>query len=188
MGGLYEKLGVSVYRRSRGPLGDMFNSVEKFDDEQRAVVLASMQRVYEQFKQRVRKGRGAKIPDVEAVAAGRIFTGQQAVASGLADEIGGVNDALSALAVQLELAPGSYDIVTLPPAIGLGEFIEQFFNASTRVAAPGLALAGQSPILQTARAVLGERAWAQISRAAVGILQLQSEPVLTLMPSVLIVK
>ncbi|MCC7204490.1 MAG: S49 family peptidase, partial [Phycisphaeraceae bacterium] len=32
LGGLYDKLGLSIHRRSRGPLGDMFNSVEPFTE------------------------------------------------------------------------------------------------------------------------------------------------------------
>ncbi len=189
MGGLYEKLGVGVHRRSRGPLGEMYNSVEKFTDEQRKLVRASMQRVYDQFKNRVTLGRGEKIANVEAIAAGRIFTGRQAIANGMADELGGVHDALTAMATALNMDAGSYDIVTLPEPMDMGEFFEQLLGVSgVRGRGPGLTVQVESPLLQAARAALGEQAWRQVQRVGGGLMLLNQEPVLTLMPQVIVVK
>ena len=85
-GGLYDWAGVKVVRRSRGRYGDMFNSVEPFSGEQRKLVRASMKNTYELFKDRVRKGRGDRLEDLDAVDEGMLFTGREAVKNGMADK------------------------------------------------------------------------------------------------------
>lgn len=189
LGGLYEKLGIGVHRRTRGPLGDLFNSVEPFNDEQRVVVREAMQRIYEQFKNRVAHGRGDKIADVEAIAAGRLFTGRQAVDNGMADAIGGLQDAIADLATALNMEPGSYDIVTLPEPMSMGEFFEQLLGmGDVHSPAPGLKVEVASPLLESVRAVVGEQAWRQVQHIGTGLMQLNHEPVLTLMPHAIVVK
>jgi len=84
LGGLYDWAGIHVHRRTRGPGGDLFSSVDPFTDEQRELLRDAMTLTYEQFKDRVREGRGDKLPDLDAVDEGMLFTGTQSVANGLA--------------------------------------------------------------------------------------------------------
>lgn len=185
MGGLYEKIGVTVTRRSRGPMSDMFNSVEPFTPEQRAALEAAFERTYEQFTDRVSTGRGNRIKDIPAVAQGRLFTGKQAVENGLADRVGGIEIAIADLAEQLNLEPGKYDVVNLPPPMSLGEFFQQTFGGvNSPLSRPG---AGSS-LAATVREVLGEQAWREVQPVLGGLMQLRTEHVLLLMPSALIVR
>ena len=180
-GQLYEKIGISIRRRSRGPMSDMFNSVEPFNPQQRAVISKSMQLVYEQFTQRVTQGREEKIPDVEAVAQGRLFTGRQAVANGLADELGGLETALEALATKLGMEAGTYDIVTLPKPKSFAEHVQKVFeDFGLQTQAPML------PALVSARLWLGPTAWGSTQPILEGIMLMQREPVLALMPRILV--
>jgi protease-4 len=184
LGGLYDWAGISVYRRSRGPLGDIFNSVEPFTDSQRATVRESMQLIYDQFIQRVTIGRGTRLPDVGSVAEGRLFTGHQAVENGMADKLGGVEEAMTDMTYELGLEKGSYDVLHLPAAMSLQTFLNDMFGAQAPAAS-----AAESPLmLETVKRVLGPRAWPSISAAVQGLLLLQDEPVLTLMPNALIVR
>jgi len=185
LGGLYDWAGIKVHRRSRGPLGDIFNSVEPFTDNQRAKVRQSMELVYDQFVQRVTIGRGTRLPDVGAVAEGRLFTGRQAVENGMADKLGGVEQAMADLTGDLGLEDGDYDVVHLPRAMSLQTFLNSMFGARapvTSAAAPAL------PWVQTARRVLGPSAWPAVSDAMQGLMLLRDEPVLTLMPNAIIVR
>lgn len=184
LGGLYDWAGISVYRRSRGPLGDIFNSVEPFTDSQRATVRESMQLIYDQFIQRVTIGRGTRLPDVGSVAEGRLFTGRQAVDNGMADKLGGVEEAMADMTYELGLEKGSYDVLHLPPAMSLQTFLNSMFGAQ----APAASVAESPVMLETVKRVLGPRAWPSISAAVQGLLLLQDEPVLTLMPNALIVR
>jgi protease-4 len=186
LGGLYEKIGVTVHRRSRGPMADIFNSVEPFSEQQRAAIAASMSQVYDQFTGRVKAGRGDKIADVSEVAQGRIFTGRQAVANGLADDLGGVELAISDLADEVGLAPGTYDVINMPPPMTLPEILDQMFS----VRAP-LAL-GASPLEQAAASLIDVALPRSSQRAAApllqGMMQLRDEHVLTLTPAAIVIK
>lgn len=185
LGGLYEKLGINVVRRSRGPNGDMFNSVAPFSEQERAAVRASMQRVYDQFTDRVSRGRGSRLKDIGAVAEGRLFTGRQAVANGMADQEGTVDEAVQALADQLGLKEGQYDIVHLPPPMSLNEFLGSIFRVQANVPQTSAEMAG---VVAAAKQLMGAQAWTAASRVMGGLMLLQREPVLVLMPSVLVVK
>ncbi len=184
LGGLYEKIGVNVHRRSRGPLGDMFNSVEPFTDPQRAALQNAFDRIYEQFTDRVAVGRGRRVSNMDAVAQGRVFTGRQAVGNGLADKIGGVETVLANLAEQVGFEPGEYDVVNLPQPKSLAEVLEELFQMPG-VRAPGM---GVSQLIGTARAVLGERRWRAAAPVLTGLMRIQQEPILTLMPTAIVIK
>jgi protease-4 len=66
-----------------------------WDDATRARVHEQMRSVYELFVDRVVEGRRLARERVLAVAEGRIFSGQQGLANGLVDELGGLTEALA---------------------------------------------------------------------------------------------
>ncbi len=184
IGGLYDWAGISIHRRSRGPLSDIFNSVEPFTDEQRTTIRQSMQNVYDQFINRVTIGRGSRLADANAVAEGRLFTGRQAVENGMADKLGGAELAMTDLAEELGLEEGAYDVINLPPAMSLHTFLNDMFGAQ----APAVQSAEMPDVLITAKRILGPRAWSAVSAAMQGLLLLQDEPVLTLMPNAIVIR
>lgn len=192
MGGLYEWAGVNVVRRSRGAGGDLFNSVEPFTDEQRKTVRKALTTVYDQFIERVKIGRGDRLPDVSKVAEGRLFVGADTIDNGMADRIGGLREALQDMAKQLDLAEGEYDVVNLPAAMSLGDYLDGMFGVSAPAQVGGVTAAmGRSEavgVLQTIQQVLGPQAWRSVSRSLSGMMQLQHEPVLLIMPQTIVVR
>ena len=183
LGRLYDKIGVKVHRRTRGPHGDMFNTVEPFTNRQRDVVEALFQRTYEQFTSRVMTGRGDRINDIDAVAHGRMFTGRMAVDNGMIDQLGGIDLALEDLARHTLLEPGTYDIINLPPPQSLSEMLEQFFQfGSVRALEPDMMA------IRMARAALGRRAWQVAHQVLSGLASIQHEPVLLLLPIGLVIR
>lgn len=188
LGGLYEWAGIRVHRRSRGGNADMFNSVEPFTEPQRAKIRRSMELVYEQFTDRVRRGRGTRLADVSAVAQGRLFTGRQAVANGMADKIGGIRLAVTDLAAQLDLAPGQYDVLDLPRPMSLPQFFSDLFGARARLGQMPMAAGEAGAALSILQRLLGERAWQSVARSLDGMLLLRDEPVLTMMPAAIVIK
>ena len=201
LGGLYEWAGVNVVRRSRGAGGDLFNSVEPFTDTQRETVRKALTTVYEQFVDRVKVGRGDRLPEVAKVAEGRLFVGADCVENGMADKIGGLEQALEDLADRLQLEAGSYDVVNLPAAVSLGDYLDSLLGvqspavgaaaAGSRLGGVGWAGLGRpeaAGMLQGVRQVLGPVAWRSVSRSLQGMMQLQHEPVLLLMPQAIVVR
>ena len=92
--GLYEKIGVhpaAVQRGARAGLLDLSRSPTP--DELR-VLREQISFMYEAFKDRVTRGRGLEATELEDVAGGRVWTGVEALELGLADEVGGFDEAL----------------------------------------------------------------------------------------------
>ena len=77
-----------------GEFADAFSPSQGFDQGQRAAFAASMDLVYEQFVERVARGRKLPAERVREIAKGRVWTGAQAKELGLVDELGGMNEAI----------------------------------------------------------------------------------------------
>ncbi|PSC67477.1 malonyl-acyl carrier mitochondrial [Micractinium conductrix] len=78
-----------------GRNADVLSPFSSFDRAQRAAVEALIDDVYATFKQRVAEGRGLSPEAVARLAKGRVWTGEQALALGLVDELGGLETALA---------------------------------------------------------------------------------------------
>ena len=83
----------------RGAAADLFTGVilphRDLRPEEEARFQSYILDLYRVFIARVAAGRGMKTEDVEAVAQGRIFSGQRALEAGLVDSIGGLWEAIS---------------------------------------------------------------------------------------------
>lgn len=93
--GLKEKLGVASDTLRTNANADAWSSNEPFTDEQRDLVEAEIDMHYEDFVQRVADGRNLSVDAVKAVAQGRIWSGRDALAHGLVDELGGFREAVA---------------------------------------------------------------------------------------------
>jgi len=94
-GDALKKLGVDTYGMSKGERGLMWSSMDAWDDDDQALVQAYMQDTYDVFVGRVAEGRGMERDAVHEVAQGRVWTGVDAKARGLVDEVGGLDEALA---------------------------------------------------------------------------------------------
>lgn len=74
--------------------GDMLNAMRAFDADETQYMQASVERIYESFVGLVADGRGLTTEFVDSIAQGRVWTGSDALAIGLVDEIGTLEDAL----------------------------------------------------------------------------------------------
>lgn len=186
MTGLYEKLKINVVSRSRGPHGDLFGS-QPWDEVQQKLVREKMTATYDKFTSRVRSGR--KGIDLNAVAAGRLFTGDKAVENKLADRIGGLAEAVGDLAADLSLT--EYGVVHYPAPRSLPHVIEDFLggvSASSPLAGRVARSATQAELAEIARQIVGPHAWPQISRQLDAMMQLREEPVLLMSPKAIIIR
>ncbi len=179
MNDLYEKIDLGVYPHSRGPLADMFSSKSAFSETERQRLLELMTDTYETFADHVRAARPDA--DLKRIGEGRLFTGRQAIGLHMADEIGGLEDAIADVAAQVELGEGQYDVLTYPGPQSLEDFLSSMMNVKARASAP------EAAFLQTLRTVIGERNWPQVRGALESFLLLSEEHVLLASPRTLIV-
>ena len=78
-----------------GEYADAFSPSEAFDPADRAAFAASIDRTYEEFVTRVARGRNLPPARVREIARGRVWTGAQARALGLVDQLGGMEEAIA---------------------------------------------------------------------------------------------
>ena len=78
----------------------------------RATIKEGIEHVYDIFKQRVASGRNMTVEEVEAIAQGRVWTGEQALQNGLVDGLGGMDQAIEAAARLAELE--EYNLISYP--------------------------------------------------------------------------
>jgi protease-4 len=94
--GLYERLGVGKVLIGRGRNAALFSDYAPLDDEGRARLQTQADACYRDFVAKVAAARGLSAEAAAAVAEGRVWTGRQALAHGLVDALGGLDDALAA--------------------------------------------------------------------------------------------
>jgi protease-4 len=114
LSGLYAKLGVHREFITRGRNALLFHDASVFTPEQRARFQELLEDFYERFVAKVAAGRpGLDAEAVHVIAQGRVWTGGQAVANGLVDDIGGLPRALDAVKRMIGLDPADRVAVTV---------------------------------------------------------------------------
>jgi len=102
-----ELLGATHDPLQRGAHAGLYSALRPFDDAQRALLERRIAAVYGRFLDHVAAGRKLERDAVAAVAEGRVWTGEDALARGLVDELGGLDAALAAARAAAGLAPGA---------------------------------------------------------------------------------
>ena len=103
LGGLYDWLGISIDQVKTSPNADLFSLSRSLTSEQRDKVIDWMQEIYDAFVSKAATGRAMEFAELEKLARGRIYTGEQAREIGLIDDIGGFPKALEYVRQSLEL-------------------------------------------------------------------------------------
>ncbi|MBD3850714.1 MAG: S49 family peptidase, partial [Acidobacteria bacterium] len=78
-----------------GANANIYGELEDWTDEQRAVIDRMLDRIYDDFVERVSESRDMTPEAVDAIGRGRVFTGVQAWENGLVDVVGGFDEALT---------------------------------------------------------------------------------------------
>lgn len=96
IGGLMEKIGLTTETVTVGKNGTIMSMYKPFSDAERLRFKTLMEETYKQFVGKAAKGRKMEFSKLESLAGGRVYTGRQAKALGLIDEIGTLDDAITA--------------------------------------------------------------------------------------------
>jgi protease-4 len=91
---LADKIGVTQEVVKSGPFKDIGNPLRPVTDAERKLLQSMVDDVYAQFVEAVASGRGIDPAKVRELADGRLYSGQQAKAAGLVDELGGYTRAI----------------------------------------------------------------------------------------------
>ncbi len=93
--GLFEKLRANRTELTRGANAGMMSDHAPFTDIQRVRVRQTVEHIYKHFVELVSDSRHMTYEAVDAIAGGRVWTGVQAKANGLVDELGDIHAALA---------------------------------------------------------------------------------------------
>ncbi|MEE4274059.1 MAG: signal peptide peptidase SppA [Thermoanaerobaculales bacterium] len=89
-----DKLGITFGKADFGANANIYGGLEDWNDEQRAIVDRTLDKIYHRFVTLVSESRSMTWDEVDAIGRGRVFTGEQAVENGLIDAVGGFGLAL----------------------------------------------------------------------------------------------
>jgi len=92
---LTEKLDLHFDVVKTNRLSDFGTSARPFNETERHLLQAYIERGYDLFTRRVSEGRKMDIERVKELAQGRVWTGEQAVENGLVDSLGNLKDAVA---------------------------------------------------------------------------------------------
>jgi protease-4 len=112
-----------------GSFASAYSMGDSFTPEQRAAFARSIDEVYEGFIQRVSTGRKLAPERVREIARGRVWTGAQAKALGLVDQLGGFYDAVD-LAKKLAKIDGEVRLKRVGARVGAFESLQRAFGVS----------------------------------------------------------
>ena len=121
---LLNKLRVNVETIERGANSGMFSALRDFSPAERQRLDAFLDQTYRGFKAHVAAGRHLSDEAVEAVAKGRVWSGEDAKKNGLVDELGGYAVALRLAREAAKLSPDApIKLVTFPHQKSTAEII-----------------------------------------------------------------
>lgn len=91
---LADKIGVTSQVVKSGGNKDIGSPLRTLQPAQKKLLQALIDDVHLQFMEAVAENRKMKLEDVRKLADGRVFSGRQALAAGLVDELGNLQDAI----------------------------------------------------------------------------------------------
>jgi protease-4 len=129
-GGTYKKLGANIESVSHGKFAELASPARPFSDEERNKIVTLMTETYDQFVEKAAESRHMKPEKLDAIAQGRVWTGRQAKAIGLVDELGGLDRAIIAAKRRAKIPAGSdVEVVVYPPRRSIYELLSKGLRA-----------------------------------------------------------
>ncbi len=119
------KLKVGTELLTRGRNAGYLSSSRPFTPQEREMIASSMDRTYKLFLERVRTTR-PRVKNLEELAQGRIWSGDQAVKNGLVDRLGGLQDAAAEVRRLAGLTPDTPVLIYPRPKPWLQQLSEMF--------------------------------------------------------------
>jgi signal peptide peptidase sppA, 67K type len=92
---LANQWGINAETVSTHPNAQWYSVFQKPTEQFRKETTESIEGIYSIFLDRVARGRAKTVAEVDSIAQGRVWSGKEALANGLVDELGSVNDAIA---------------------------------------------------------------------------------------------
>lgn len=117
--GAAEKLGIAHVSLTRGKLAGITDLYDAWTPEQRRAAQRWVDAFYDVFITEVAASRKRSKEEVDRIARGRVWSGQEALTRGLVDRLGGLSDAVAAAQARAGLAGRDVEVSVARPANGV---------------------------------------------------------------------
>ncbi len=121
---LENKIGITHDVVKTGEYSDIYTVTRPLRDSERAIIQRGVNEGYEVFTQKAADARGMTQAELKKIASGRVWSGEQALANGLVDQLGDFNDAIE-LAARAAGIEDDYAVSYYPKK---KPFIEEFIE------------------------------------------------------------
>ncbi len=149
---LYEFAKIKRYVIKTGAYKDSGAEYRDMRDDEKMLFQELANEVLLQFKTAVAQSRKLPLETVSKIADGRVFTGEKAVAMGLADQIGTLTDATKLIGQLSGIGPEP-ELFSPPPK--KSEMLRELFDSKT--SAPSI----EKMVQRSLRALLHSKTWGQ---------------------------
>ena len=129
-GGVYKKLGANIETVSQGKFAELSSPARPFNDVERKKIQDMIEETYDQFIEKAAASRHMSPQKLDAIAQGRVWTGRQAKANGLVDELGGLDRAIAAAKMRAKIpADSDVQVVVYPPRRTFLDLVSKGFRS-----------------------------------------------------------
>ncbi|MEM1347093.1 MAG: signal peptide peptidase SppA [Myxococcota bacterium] len=142
---LLEFLELDVNTITTGPYKDAGSPFKEMTEQDRVYFRQLIDDIYEQFIEDVASGRDMELEAVRELADGRVYTGRQAVANKLVDELGTLQDAVDDVAKQAKI---DGDVRVVYPPKEASSVLSSLLQGSIRGVAAGVEAELDPPAVQ----------------------------------------
>lgn len=126
---LADRFGVNAQQVKTHKNSVMYSPFQNLDPQQRAYLTEGIEDVYVTFVNRVAAGRNMTFEEVDEIAQGRVWTGEDAIRLGLVDELGGLDQAIAYAAEKVEIS--DYNVVNYPEYdLKMEDMLREYFGIS----------------------------------------------------------
>ena len=131
MGGVYEKLGARIESTSIGKHAEIESPVRPYNPDEVKKLDEQLQAFYDQFVEKVATSRHSTPEKIDAMAQGRVWTGQQARERGLVDALGGLDRAIELTKERAKIpADSDVELIVYPPKKSFYQILSDQFNGT----------------------------------------------------------
>jgi protease-4 len=126
------KLGITFDGVKTGAYSDIGNGTRPFTEGEKQIIQSEVNKIYETFTTKAAAGRKMPVETLKSLAGGRVWSGTEAKANGLVDELGGLDKAIELAAAQAKIGK-DYRIKLLPAQKNFIEEIMEQIGGEARV-------------------------------------------------------
>lgn len=95
-----DKIGITFDEVNTGKFGELYTVTRPLTEEEQTIIQNELDRFYKTFVNLAAEGRDLSPEEVLKIAAGRVWSGDQALEHGLVDMLGGLNEAIKIAATK----------------------------------------------------------------------------------------